>query len=371
MTSASDFSADPVGVVDETQIVKVAPGRDDAEGAAAARRLPLPDALPRRPRRRTPVGPAAALHLRPAADRPARLQGRLPVLRRASSTGSGTPGVHGPDVDDRPVDRPPLPRQPGPAYNDAKVADGAERDRRRPQARPLRLGRRPRRGQPRRLPHDRRHASPQASFEWLAQETERQRASPQASTSRCPATRAGTTAGASTPRGGWSTTRRTTATPATRPSWTAGSTSCRARCGWFESHAGADGLFDVPGRRGRPLGLRQLGQGELRQRPLRLRAGPRGARGGGRRARRTWPRDWRRQGAPNGRVRINATLYDGTAYIVAPDDSTHAQDGNAMALLAGVATGDRATRRPALPGGLNGPFGPLTVDRPAAPCRST
>lgn len=63
---------------------------------------------------------------------------------------------------------------------------------------------------------------------------------------------------------------------------------------------------------------------------------------------------------------INDTLWDPSAgaYKVGPGDGAHPQDGNAMAVVAGVATGDRATSvLRFFSGRLAGGHGDLTVDK--------
>src|SRR5690606_19377652 len=64
---------------------------------------------------------------------------------------------------------------------------------------------------------------------------------------------------------------------------------------------------------------------------------------------------------------VNDHLWDADAgaYKVSPSDGRHPQDGNAMAVVAGVATGDRARSVLKFFGdALAGPHGDLTVDEP-------
>ncbi len=173
MTSASDYSADPVGVVTETETVKVPNGTTHDLAARRPRRLPLPDGVAERPRRRRAVRPEAEIRGGAAAERPARLPRRLPQLRRPAQPLLVLRRLHGPALDDRPADRPPLPGAARPAAQRRENRRRPLRDRRRAEARPLHLGRRPRRRQPGRVPVDRRHAQPPARLRLAVGQTER------------------------------------------------------------------------------------------------------------------------------------------------------------------------------------------------------
>ena len=362
MTSASDFSADPVGVVDETQTVKVARGRDHAEGAAAARRLPLPDALPRRAAAPY-ASPTCSCTSPPPRCRPTCAPTRAPSCPpTTSSTGSGTPGRT------RSRCRRSTPR-PAAATRPSRVP-------------PTTTPRSPTARARSSTPPSATASSGAATSPWPTpsptspRATRRARRRPSSGWRRS-RTPTGEPAGVYLPLpgdAGWNygwgeyaawwmvnyeTHYRYTGDKAFLDRWF---DQLQGAVGWFESHTGADGLFDVPGDAGGHWGYANSGK-ESYDNALYVYALAHAARAAEAEGR----ADLAATGAPRPPARparINATLYDGTAYVVAADDARHAQDGNAMALLAGVATGDRAAAVRRFLAGLNGPFGPLTVDAP-------
>ncbi|WP_329521309.1 alpha-L-rhamnosidase-related protein [Spirillospora sp. NBC_01491] len=133
---------------------------------------------------------------------------------------------------------------------------------------------------------------------------------------------------------------------------------------WLESKADADGVLDLKGAGG-TWGYGNEGKGtytsSLYVRVLGLAARAAEAKGEPDAA-----KTYREQAARTA-AGVNATLWDPAAgaYKVGPGDAAHPQDGNAMAVVAGVATGDRA--RSVLrffDTALAGRHGDLTVDKP-------
>ena len=216
------------------------------------------------------VGPEPALHGRTRAARPARLPRGLPLDPRATSTGSGTPAptrCRCRRSTRRPAAATPRSRAGVQRREDRRRP---ERDRRRAQARPLRLGRRSRRRRPGRLPDDGRRTPARRPRSSGSRSGRPRRASRRASTCRWRTATAGTTAGASTPRGGSSTTRPLPLHRRPRVPRPLVQPDGRRRA-WFESHVGPTGCSTSQGARP-ATGATAIGQGGLRQRPLRLRA---------------------------------------------------------------------------------------------------
>ena len=362
MTARRTSRPTPSGVVDETQVVRVPAGttrsrRPQLRGGFRYLMLYLTG---RGAVRLSDLQPA--LHGRPAAEGPARLPGRVPVLRRRAQPALVRRRLHGADVDDRPGDRPPLPRRAGARVQRREGRRRPERDRRRAQARPLRLGRRPRRRQPGRLPHDGRHAEPAGLLRVARAEAERggpaRRRLPAAPGRRGLELQLGRVRRVvdGQLRDALPLHRRSRVPgPLVRPAAgrrLAGSsrTSARTAC------------VDVPGDAGGHWGYGNSGK-ESYDNALYVYALAYAARAAEAENRADLASAWRAQATRTAKA-INDTLWDGTAYVVGPDDARHAQDGNAMALLAGVATGDRADAVRRFLAGLDGPFGPLTVDAP-------
>jgi alpha-L-rhamnosidase-like protein len=253
------------------------------------------------------------------------------------------------------------PAEPGPAYNDAKVADGPSAIVDAPKRDRFVWGGDLAVANPVAYLTTGDTVSPQASFEWLAKK-------PSA---------AGQPAGVYLPLpgdAGWNyswgeyaawwivnyeTHYRYTGDRAFLDRWFS---QLQGAVSWFESHVGADGLVDVPGDAGGHWGYGHSGK-ESYDNALYVHALAFAARAAEAENRPDLATAWRALATRTAKA-INDALWDGTAYVVGPDDARHAQDGNAMALLAGVATGDRADAVRRFLAGLNGPFGPLTVDAP-------
>ena len=114
--------------------------------------------------------------------------------------------------------------------------------------------------------------------------------------------------------------------------------------GWFESHVGADGLWDVPGGAGGHWGYGQSGKETYDNLVYveSLRAAAAAAEAMGRDDLATqWRDDAQRTGDA-----VNAALWDDRAgaYVALPGSSAHPLDANVMAVASGVAGPDRARR---------------------------
>jgi hypothetical protein len=112
--------------------------------------------------------------------------------------------------------------------------------------------------------------------------------------------------------------------------------------GWFESKVGADGLVDVPGNASGHWGYGNAGK-ETYVNALYVLALGKAAELAEISGRPDLAVSYREK-AERTAAAINAALWDpdAGAYVVEPGVTAHPQDGNAMAILAGVATGDRA-----------------------------
>ncbi|MBO2451008.1 hypothetical protein J4573_28190 [Actinomadura barringtoniae] len=132
---------------------------------------------------------------------------------------------------------------------------------------------------------------------------------------------------------------------------------------WLESKADGDGVLDLKGAGG-TWGYGNEGKGtytsSLYVRILGLAAQAAEAKGDAALA-----KTYRGQ-ATRTAAGVNKQFWDAAAgaYRVGPSDAAHPQDGNAMAVLSGVATGDRANAVLKFFGGsLAGKYGDLTVDK--------
>jgi hypothetical protein len=361
MTSASDFSADPVGVVDETQVVRVPKGTSTVEapqlrggfrylmlyltGRGAVRLSDLN------------LHFTAAPLQRDLRDYAGAFLSSDDELNRLWYAGAYT--VQMSTIDPSTGRR--YPAEPGPAYNDAKVADGPSAIVDAPKRDRFVWGGDLAVANPVAYLTTGDTTSPRASFEWLARK-------PSAS---------GEPAGVYLPLPGdtgwnyswgeyaawwmvnYETHYRYTGDRAFLDRWFS---QLQGAVSWFESHVGADGLVDVPDDAGGHWGYGHSGK-ESYDNALYVHALAFAARAAEAENRADLAAAWRAQATRTAQA-INDTLWDGTAYKVGLDDPHHAQDGNAMALLAGVATGDRAEAVRRFLAGLDGPFGPLTVDAP-------
>jgi hypothetical protein len=131
---------------------------------------------------------------------------------------------------------------------------------------------------------------------------------------------------------------------------------------WFESLVGADGLLNIPGGASGHWGYGNAGEetydNALYVHVLSLAAQAADVEGS------PLASEYRDHAARTSDA-INAQLWDPAAgaYLEKPGDTAHPQDGNAMAVLAGVATGDRAASvLHYFAAHLAGPVGDLTND---------
>jgi hypothetical protein len=131
---------------------------------------------------------------------------------------------------------------------------------------------------------------------------------------------------------------------------------------WFESLVGSDGLLNIPGGASGHWGYGNAGEetyeNALYVDVLSMAAQAADVEGS------SLASDYRAHGTRTADA-INAKLWDASAgaYIEKPNDSAHPQDANAMAVLAGVATGERAKSVLAFfANTLSGPVGDLTND---------
>lgn len=132
---------------------------------------------------------------------------------------------------------------------------------------------------------------------------------------------------------------------------------------WFETLVGSDGLLNVPGGASGHWGYGNTGEeaydNALYVHVLNLAAQAAQAQGDDALAGKY------RAAATRTTDAINAKLWDASAgaYVEMPDSSAHPQDANAMAVVAGVATGDRAASVLAFfHDKLSGAYGDLTND---------
>ncbi len=366
MTSASDFSADPVGVVDETQVVRV------PEGTTRLRAPQLRGGF--RYLMLYLVGPGAVrlsdlnLHFTAAPEQrdlrayPGAFLSSESDLNRLWYAGAYT--VQMSTIDPSTGRR--YPAQPGPAYNDAKTADGPSAIVDAPKRDRFVWGGDLAVADPVAYLTTGDHASAQAAFEWLSQ-----RPSPE-----------GQPAGVYLPLedgNGWNyswgeyaawwlvnyqTHYLYTGDRAFLDRWFS---QMEGAVRWFESHVGTDGLLDVPGSASGHWGYGNSGK-EAYDNVLYVYALEHAAKAAEAAGRGELAAQYRAN-AERTAAAVNQNLWDPAAgaYVVGPGASTHGQDGNAMAVLAGVATGDRATAVLRFLGTLVGPYGPLTVDRSGGP----
>jgi Bacterial alpha-L-rhamnosidase 6 hairpin glycosidase domain/Bacterial alpha-L-rhamnosidase C-terminal domain len=133
---------------------------------------------------------------------------------------------------------------------------------------------------------------------------------------------------------------------------------------WFESLVGANGLLNIPGSASGHWGYGNAGEetydNALYVWVLQAAARAAGAEGDSALAAQ-YAADGQRTAAA-----INANLWDAQAgaYIVDPGDSAHPQDGNVMAILAGVATGAREASVLSFLHTQWTPYGADTIDQP-------
>lgn len=366
MTSASDFSADPVGVVDETQVVSVPPHTSrlrapQLRGGFRYLMIYL-------------VGPGAVrlsnLRLRftaaPQQEDLRAYRGAFlssePDLNRLWYSGAYT--VQLSTIDPSTGRR--YPARPGPADNDAKVADGPSAIVDAPKRDRFVWGGDLAVANPVAYLTTGDTASAQSAFEWLSQ-----RPSPEAQP-----------AGVYLPledgtgwnyswgeyAAWWMVNLQThylyTGDRAFLERWFG---QLQGAVRWYESHVAADGLVDMPADRGGHWGYGNAGT-ETYNNVLYAYALERAAQAAEAAGRADLAAQWRAN-ARRTAAAVNDRLWDADAgaYVVGPGETTHAQDGNAMAVLAGVATGERARRVLDFLARLVGPYGPLTVDRSGGP----
>jgi hypothetical protein len=138
----------------------------------------------------------------------------------------------------------------------------------------------------------------------------------------------------------------------------------RGDISWFESLVGPDGLLNVPGGASGHWGYGNAGE-ETYDNALyvwTLQSAADAADAEGQHALAvTYQNDAGRTAAA-----INGKLWDPAAgaYVVDPGDGAHPQDGNVMAVLAGVATGQREASVLHFLTGQQGSYGALTIDKP-------
>jgi hypothetical protein len=366
MTSASDFSADPVGVVDETQVVPVPEGSSrvkapqlrggfrylmvylDGPGAVKLSDLRLRfTAAPEEQDLRAYKG----AFLSSAAD-----------LNELWYAGAYT--VQMSTIDPSTGRR--YPAQPGPAYNDAKVADGPSAIVDAPKRDRFVWGGDLAVSDPVAYMTTGDTESAKAAFEWLSQKPSAE----------------GQPAGVYLPLDGgngwnyswaeyaawWMVNYQThylyTGDKAFLDRWFS---QLEGAVGYFESHVGSDGLVDVPGAGGGHWGYFNAGK-EAYDNVLYVYALERAARAAQAAGRDDLAGAWRAH-ADRTAAAVNDQLWDADAgaYRTGPGAATHPQDANAMAILAGVATGERADTVLRFLDGLVGSYGPLTVDKPGGP----
>ena len=133
---------------------------------------------------------------------------------------------------------------------------------------------------------------------------------------------------------------------------------------WLSSLVGTDGLLNVPGSASGHWGYGNAGK-ETYDNALyvwTLQAAAQAADAEGQSA---LASQYRSDAAATAAA-INATLWDASAgaYIVEPGNTAHPQDGNVMAVLAGVATGQRATDVLSFLKGQWTTYGADTIDKP-------
>lgn len=366
MTSASDFSADPVGVVDETQVVPVPSGTTrvkapqlrggfrylmvylDGPGAVKLSDLKLHfTSAPAEQDLRAYKG----AFLSSADD-----------LNRLWYAGAYT--VQMSTIDPATGRR--YPAQPGPAYNDAKVADGPSAIVDAPKRDRFVWGGDLAVSDPVAYMTTGDTESAKNAFEWLSQKPSAE----------------GQPAGVYLPLDGgtgwnyswaeyaawWMVNYQThylyTGDTAFLDRWFS---QLEGAVGYFEQHVGSDGLFDVPGAGGGHWGYGNSGK-EAYDNVLYVYALERAARAAEAMDRDDLAGEWRAH-AERTAAAVNDQLWDADAgaYRTGPGEATHPQDANAMAILAGVATGERADTVQRFLDGLVGPYGPLTVDQPGGP----
>ena len=138
----------------------------------------------------------------------------------------------------------------------------------------------------------------------------------------------------------------------------------RGDISWFESLAGPDGLLNVPGGASGHWGYGNSGE-ETYDNALyvwTLQSAADAAQAEGQNALAvTYQNDAARTAAA-----INAKLWDAAAgaYVVDPGNGAHPQDGNVMAVLAGVATGQREASVLHFLSGQWSTYGAVTIDKP-------
>lgn len=131
---------------------------------------------------------------------------------------------------------------------------------------------------------------------------------------------------------------------------------------WFESMVGADGLLNIPGSVAGHWGYGDTGE-ETYDNAFYVRTLQHAASAAEAEGHPGLAGQYRSFAARTANA-INAKLWDPVvgAYVVKPGDNAHPQDGNVMAVLAGVATGQRAAATMAFLKTQWGPYGAVTND---------